>query len=107
VPEFVPSDNVKIETDPSAKGPPVDTPMAADDETKIDELIEQLDGLRAALPTSFELSAIPFEKDDDTNFHMDLITALANNRARNYGIPEARVHLVCSLVGTIHAFMHK
>lgn len=29
-----------------------------------------------------------FEKDDDTNYHMDLIAGLANMRARNYSIPE-------------------
>ena len=27
-------------------------------------------------------------QDDDTNYHMDLIAALANMRARNYNIPE-------------------
>lgn len=27
-------------------------------------------------------------QDDDTNFHMDLITSLANLRARNYSIAE-------------------
>lgn len=29
-----------------------------------------------------------FEKDDDTNFHMEFIAGLANMRARNYKIPE-------------------
>ena len=29
-----------------------------------------------------------FEKDVDTNFHMDFIAGLANMRARNYKIPE-------------------
>jgi len=29
-----------------------------------------------------------FEKDDDGNFHMDLIAGLANMRARNYSVPE-------------------
>lgn len=29
-----------------------------------------------------------FEKDDDTNFHIDFINAAANLRARNYKIPE-------------------
>ncbi|MEW5304754.1 MAG: hypothetical protein WDW36_007345 [Sanguina aurantia] len=29
-----------------------------------------------------------FEKDHDDNFHMDLITGLANMRARNYSVPE-------------------
>ena len=91
VPEFVPSDKVKIETDPNAKGPPaVDSSMAADDETRIEELAEQLDGVRGGLEKGFKLEAIAFEKDDDSNYHMDLITALANNRARNYSIPEAR-----------------
>ncbi|THU68302.1 hypothetical protein C4D60_Mb08t02470 [Musa balbisiana] len=28
------------------------------------------------------------DKDDDTNYHMDLIAGLANMRARNYSIPE-------------------
>ena len=97
VPEFVPSDKVKIETDPNAKGPPVDSAMAADDETRIDELSEQLESLRAGLPSGFRMAAIAFEKDDDSNHHMDLITALANNRARNYSIPEARTELLTAL----------
>lgn len=29
-----------------------------------------------------------FEKDNDNNFHIDLITAISNLRARNYRIPE-------------------
>ena len=40
------------------------------------------------LPTGYSMDAVVFEKDDDANFHMDLITALANMRARNYSIPE-------------------
>lgn len=32
---------------------------------------------------------IEFEKDDDTNFHMDFIVAAANLRAENYNIPAA------------------
>ena len=40
------------------------------------------------LPAGFRLSPVVFEKDDDTNWHMDLIAGLANMRARNYSIPE-------------------
>lgn len=40
------------------------------------------------LPKGFMMDPVVFEKDDDTNYHMDLITALANMRARNYSIPE-------------------
>ena len=101
VPEFVPSDKVKIETDPNAKGPPaVDSSMAADDETRIEELAEQLESVRGGLEKGFKLEAIAFEKDDDTNYHMDLITALANNRARNYSIPEAR-RLCCTFAAVV------
>lgn len=40
------------------------------------------------LPAGYRLSPITFEKDDDANFHMDLIAGLANMRARNYSVPE-------------------
>ena len=40
------------------------------------------------LPTGFKLTPIVFEKDNNTNFHMDMIAGLANMRARNYCIPE-------------------
>jgi ubiquitin-activating enzyme E1 len=36
----------------------------------------------------YRLSVIEFEKDDDTNFHMDAIAGLSNMRARNYSVPE-------------------
>lgn len=47
--------------------------------------------LRRMITVTFHalgLSFPQFEKDDDTNFHMDLITALANMRARNYSVQE-------------------
>lgn len=34
------------------------------------------------------MTCAEFEKDDDTNFHMDAIAGLSNMRARNYDIPE-------------------
>ncbi len=40
------------------------------------------------LPAGFKLAPVVFEKDVDTNFHMDFIAGLANMRARNYKIPE-------------------
>ena len=40
------------------------------------------------LPGGFKLTPVVFEKDEDTNFHMDFIAGLANMRARNYKIPE-------------------
>lgn len=34
------------------------------------------------------MQSITFEKDNDENFHMDVVAGLANMRARNYSIPE-------------------
>ncbi|KAK9812866.1 hypothetical protein WJX72_004885 [[Myrmecia] bisecta] len=85
VPEFVPRKGVQIETDPKATKAAV---LAGDDEAMIENLIEQLQATLSKLPPDFKLQPIAFEKDVDTNFHMDLITGLANMRARNYHIQE-------------------
>lgn len=84
---FVPRDGVKIETDPKADSDAA-VPMADDEDTKIAALEAQLKAAHVKLAPGFRLAPITFEKDDDTNYHMDLITGLANMRARNYQIPE-------------------
>eukprot|EP00249_Psilotum_nudum_P024481 c29197_g1_i1 orf=472-3648(+) len=85
LPEFQPKQGVKIVTD--EKATTLNTP-SLDDCTVIDQLIRKLNEGVAHLPTGFRMNPIQFEKDDDTNFHMDLIAGLANMRARNYNIPE-------------------
>ncbi|PON85895.1 Ubiquitin-activating enzyme E [Trema orientale] len=86
VPEFQPKEGVKIETDEKATS--VNTAASADDSVVINDLITKLERCRANLPPGFRMKPIQFEKDDDTNYHMDLIAGLANMRARNYSIPE-------------------
>ncbi|KAI4964948.1 hypothetical protein ZWY2020_057819 [Hordeum vulgare] len=54
----------------------------------IEDLLTKLEACAKKLPSGFQMKPIQFEKDDDTNFHMDLIAGLANMRARNYGIQE-------------------
>lgn len=44
--------------------------------------------VQPTLPKEFRLHSIPFEKDNDDNYHMDLVAGFANMRARNYRIPE-------------------
>lgn len=36
-----------------------------------------------------DITSAEFEKDDDTNWHIDFIHAASNLRARNYVIPES------------------
>merc|ERR1712159_410079 len=59
----------------------------ADEDSVCDEIIKQL-----PTPSSlagYRMTAAEFEKDDDTNFHIDFIAAASNLRASNYKIAEA------------------
>ena len=47
------------------------------------------------------VNTIVFEKDDDTNNHIDFIAAVANLRARNYSIEEVPQHRVKLIAGKI------
>lgn len=60
---------------------------------------DALERLKNAIPSAdklkgLQLNVVDFEKDDDTNFHMDFITAASNLRAENYNIPPADRHKV-------------
>ncbi|XP_072993883.1 ubiquitin-activating enzyme E1 2-like isoform X1 [Typha latifolia] len=85
VPDFQPKQGVKIVTDEKATNL---SSASIDDSAVINDLIEKLEECAKKLPPGFRMNPIQFEKDDDTNYHMDFIAGLANMRARNYNIPE-------------------
>lgn len=85
VPEFQPKKDVKIVTDEKATSL---SNASIDDGEVIEQLIARLENCRGQLSPTFRMNPVQFEKDDDTNYHMDTIAGLANMRARNYGIPE-------------------
>ena len=87
VPEFVPKSGIKIETGEKKDGPPEPPPAQ---ELNV---VETTKSLVSKLPPSaslggLKITSMEFEKDDDTNFHMDFISSFANLRARNYSIEE-------------------
>ena len=49
----------------------------------------------------FKVNLVEFEKDDDSNGHIDFMTAVANLRARNYTIEEAPRYKIKLIAGKI------
>ena len=81
---FVPSDQPQLD----AKGKPIEKELSGSDSAEVDQILSRLMAQRADIVKSMRFEPISFEKDDDTNFHMEFISSLANLRARSYQIEE-------------------
>ena len=81
---FVPKENVKIAKDDSELG-------KISEDTRID----------IKTVTSVYLNPQEFEKDDDSNYHIEYITAASNCRANNYSIPIASKYETKGIAGRI------
>ncbi|WWD17448.1 hypothetical protein CI109_101889 [Kwoniella shandongensis] len=93
IPDFVPRSGVKIQVNENE-------PVAQDDDD------EDVDAIVASLPppaslAGFRLQPVDFEKDDDSNHHIDFITAASNLRAANYAITQADKHKTKLIAGKI------
>ncbi|KRT80302.1 hypothetical protein AMK59_6614 [Oryctes borbonicus] len=96
VPDFVPKSGVKIAV--------TDSQMAVTNGTNVD--MDRVAQLQAELPKmvdlgDLKLTPLEFEKDDDTNLHIDFIVAASNLRAANYKIPPADRHKSKLIAGKI------
>ncbi|KZP00032.1 ubiquitin activating enzyme [Calocera viscosa TUFC12733] len=94
VPKFEPKSGFKVQIN-DADAPP-ENPDGGED----------LSDLLASLPppsslVGYRLLPAEFEKDDDSNFHIDFITAASNLRASNYGITVADRHHTKQIAGKI------
>ncbi|KTA96506.1 Ubiquitin-activating enzyme E1 1 [Nakaseomyces glabratus] len=82
VPEFSPNKNLQIQVNDEDPDPNAGSQN------------DNLDQLAASLPdpktlNGFQLAPVEFEKDDDTNHHIEFIAACSNCRALNYSIEVA------------------
>ncbi|CAK1580668.1 unnamed protein product [Parnassius mnemosyne] len=96
VPEFSPRRGVKIAV--------TDAQLMSQNNDQMDQ--DKVENIVAEIPHpsklgNLKITPLEFEKDDDTNFHMDFIVAASNLRAANYKIPPADRHRSKLIAGKI------
>ncbi|KAL9916302.1 ubiquitin-like activating enzyme 1 isoform 1-T2 [Glossina fuscipes fuscipes] len=99
VPEFQPRSGVKIETNEAAAAAEANNHDGSEvDQDRVNKILNELQALGKL---NFSITPLQFEKDDDTNLHMDFIVAASNLRAANYKIPPADRHKSKLIAGKI------
>jgi ubiquitin-activating enzyme E1 len=77
-------------------------PEEAAGEEDVDAVNRLVDELKTMTEVQAkDIKVADFEKDDDSNFHIDFINAAANLRARNYKIQECERHKTKMIAGKI------
>ncbi|CAF0731325.1 unnamed protein product [Didymodactylos carnosus] len=88
IPEFKPRQGVTIhENDEQMKAHEIGGGSGENEAVELQQLLQKLPKLEDI--ANVQLKPLEFEKDDDTNFHIDFITATSNLRAENYEIDPA------------------
>lgn len=95
VPEFTPKAGLQVQIKD-------DEPVASANGASSGDDAEVASSLPApSALAGFRLHPADFEKDDDSNFHMDFITSASNLRATNYTITNADKHKTKLIAGRI------
>ena len=87
VPKFTPQSGVKIAvTDAEAQA---QADASESDSSILNNILEELPASTDLKKGGLRITPLEFEKDDDSNGHIDFIVACSNLRATNYSIPVA------------------
>ncbi|EGG23006.1 ubiquitin activating enzyme E1 [Cavenderia fasciculata] len=97
VPEFTPK-KVKIQVNENEQ-PAANSNSAEGDDDQSGKILRELP--QPSDLAGYKINPISFEKDDDSNFHIDFITATSNLRATNYNITNADRHKTKGIAGKI------
>jgi ubiquitin-activating enzyme E1 len=87
VPEFEPKRGIRIATTDAEAQASSNADLGDGDQARIDTIIAELSSSSSLI--GFQMTPLEFEKDDDSNHHIDFITACSNLRATNYSIEPA------------------
>lgn len=89
IPEYRPSEK-SIETDEAARKPDsTKMPLSSEEEREAISQLEEAIATDSATAERLQVSPLQFEKDDDSNAHMDFVTSASALRARMYSIEPA------------------
>jgi ubiquitin-activating enzyme E1 len=97
LPAFTPKSGVKIAANESEVASSAGSASASAD-NEVDTLIARI---KRSRPIGNLLRVHEFEKDDDSNFHIDFVAACSNLRATNYEITPTDRHHVKGIAGKI------